>query len=288
MNLQELNALPPNEARKLLLTCCGSLHWVDALMQSFPFTNDQHLFARATAIWYDVCAAVDYREAFNHHPKIGDLESLQKKFSATQHLTVTEQSNVRSASREVITLLAAGNTAYEEKFGFIFIVCATGKSAGEMLHLLSERLQNTCEEEMRIAMGEQHKITIIRLKKLVEVSSENMLQHSYITTHILDTSIGKPAKGITIKLQDKKANTWQTFAQGVTDADGRISDLLPPGRKLQDGHYKIIFDIASYFKALHIESFYPEVEVQFTTAGAPHYHVPLLINPFGYSTYRGS
>ena len=81
---------------------------------------------------------------------------------------------------------------------------------------------------------------------------------------------------------------WQTMAQGVTNADGRIADLLPAERILPPGNYKLVFETGNYFASNNVKGFYPEVEIQFTIIDGSHYHVPLLINPFGYSTYRGS
>ena len=84
------------------------------------------------------------------------------------------------------------------------------------------------------------------------------------------------------------SGNWQTIAQGVTNKDGRIPDLLPPNRNLAIGNYKMVFETVNYFESIAVKGFYPEVEIQFTVFDDSHYHVPLLINPFGYSTYRGS
>jgi 2-oxo-4-hydroxy-4-carboxy-5-ureidoimidazoline decarboxylase len=105
----------------------------------------------------------DWLEAFSHHPKIGDRASLAARFPATHDLSAKEQSGVGSAQDDVITALAEGNEAYLERFGFIFIVCATGKSAEEMLALLRQRLGNERAAELRIAAEEQAKITALRL-----------------------------------------------------------------------------------------------------------------------------
>jgi 5-hydroxyisourate hydrolase/2-oxo-4-hydroxy-4-carboxy-5-ureidoimidazoline decarboxylase len=183
--------------------------------------------------------------------------------------------------------LAAGNRAYEEQFGYIFIVCATGKSAAEMLGLLEARLPNDPDSELRIAMGEQAKITAIRLNKLLDQPSSPQ-DKSQITTHVLDTSLGRPAGGMHIDLYEQAGKSWQALAQGMTDVDGRISDLLPPARILSPGTYKLRFHSGAYFDANRIKGFYPQVEITFSLSDESHYHVPLLINPFGYSTYRGS
>ena len=117
-------------------------------------------------IWEE-CDVDDYEEAFTHHPKIGDVESLSKKYENTKTWAVGEQKGVENADRAVIEKLAEGNKTYEEKFGHIFIVCATGKSAAEMLSMLEGRMKNDPKDEILIAAGEQNKITRLRLKKLL-------------------------------------------------------------------------------------------------------------------------
>lgn len=111
---------------------------------------------------------------------------------------------------------------------------------------------------------------------------------SQITTHILDTSIGKPAADVSIILQQKSSSDWQTVAQGVTNNDGRVANLLPKEKVLDIGEYKLIFEVESYFAAQKTTAFYTTIEIRFYIRDNNHYHVPLLLNPFGYSTYRGS
>ncbi len=288
MTMISFNKLDKTEAGKLLLTCCGSEKWVKQLMNKFPFENESSLISIAEDVWYNKCNEADWLEAFTHHPKIGDTKSLAEKFASTQHLAGNEQAGVNTASQNLIEELAHANAEYESKFGFIFIVCATGKSAAEMLRLLLDRITNRREEELNIAMGEQHKISISRLKKLIDEGNWQSLKVSQLTTHVLDTSIGRPGEGITIRLKAIVNGNWQTMTQGVTNADGRIPDLLPPNKNLQPGNYKMVFETEHYFLKNNVKGFYPEVEIQFTVFDDTHYHVPLLINPFGYSTYRGS
>ena len=111
---------------------------------------------------------------------------------------------------------------------------------------------------------------------------------SQITTHILDTTKGKPAAGVAITLLQQAGDNWRELASGITNSDGRIADLLPKGKQLELGVYKIKFDTQEYFAQDGIANFYPFVEIIFNVASTEHYHVPLLLNPFGYSTYRGS
>ena len=112
---------------------------------------------------------------------------------------------------------------------------------------------------------------------------------SGITTHVLDTSRGRPAAGVTVTLEIEDAGGWRALGSGITNADGRITDLLASETAFAAGIYRLVFDTGAYFAANDIQSFYPQVIVVFKIEDAgQHYHVPLLLNPFGYSTYRGS
>jgi 5-hydroxyisourate hydrolase len=113
---------------------------------------------------------------------------------------------------------------------------------------------------------------------------------SAITTHVLDTAAGRPAAGVPVTLEARDdAGVWREVGRGRTDADGRLRDLLPADFALREGAYRLTFDTGTYFAARGVEGFYTEVLVSFVVrdAGA-HYHVPLLLSPYGYSTYRGS
>ena len=109
-----------------------------------------------------------------------------------------------------------------------------------------------------------------------------------ISCHVLDTTLGAPAQGIAVELHQLSADaTWEAVGAGSTDGDGRASDLLG-GRTLAEGQYRITFETLSYFAGKATAAFYPKVEVTFLTRAGEHYHIPLLLSPFGYSTYRGS
>ncbi|THU40623.1 2-oxo-4-hydroxy-4-carboxy-5-ureidoimidazoline decarboxylase [Niastella caeni] len=165
MTIAEFDHLEIEEKRMLLQQCCGSTAWVNNMLASLPAEDLVDLLEIAEEQWY-VCHEQDWREAFAHHPKIGDIDALKEKFAATAHLAEGEQSSVKEASQLTLQQLADGNEAYEKRFGYIFIVCATGKSADEMLQLLNQRLYNNPEVEIQIAMEEQNKITKLRLEKL--------------------------------------------------------------------------------------------------------------------------
>lgn len=110
---------------------------------------------------------------------------------------------------------------------------------------------------------------------------------SHVTTHVLDTSIGRPASGVSVELEVRSGDGWGGIASGVTDADGRVKELGPP--LLESGDYRLRFDTAAYFAGIDTVAFFPEVVLTFVVdAEQAHYHVPLLLSPFAYSTYRGS
>jgi len=166
MGLEHLNALPANEASQEFLKCCGSKRWADAMMRRRPYTGLEDLTLTANKIWWSLERS-DWLEAFRSHPQIGEKKAAEAVSEQAQKWSSQEQSAVQTASQETLDALGELNQRYEEKFGFIFIVCATGKSADEMLALLRARLQNDVATELPIAAAEQAKITEIRLKKLV-------------------------------------------------------------------------------------------------------------------------
>lgn len=166
MTLEVLNNLPKQESLDELLKCCGSSNWATLVNEQRPFESTDALLIAADNAWA-TCTEPDYREAFSHHPKIGDVKSLKKKFASTATWASGEQKSVEFASTGTINRLAELNETYESKFGFIFIVFATGKTAEEMLAILEARMDNNPIDELKIAAAEQHKITIIRLKKLL-------------------------------------------------------------------------------------------------------------------------
>ena len=164
MTIAEFDHLEPSEKKKFLVQCCGSTTWVNKMISMPPAEDLIDLFEDAEEKWYE-CTEEDWKEAFTHHPRNGDVESLRKKFSSDQ-FAAAEQGSISHASEQTLKLLADANKKYEDKFGYIFIVCATGKSPEEMLDILNARLNNSPEEEIRNAMDEQSKIIKLRLEKL--------------------------------------------------------------------------------------------------------------------------
>jgi len=164
MNLEKLNALTAEQATHTFMQCCTSSTWVNTMVAKRPYADKQAVIKHADLAWQDLEEA-DYLEAFEGHPKIGDVNSLRAKYVNTKELAGNEQGLVKDANDEVLQVLSQGNTDYEAKFGFIFIVCATGKSAKEMSDLLQARLPNNKTQELINAAEEQRKIFQLRINK---------------------------------------------------------------------------------------------------------------------------
>jgi len=168
-----LDAMSATAAADALTRCCGASRWVEGMLARRPFGSSEALHRAADEVWATMERA-DILEAFDHHPRIGaDLGALREKFASTASWSGGEQASVAEASEATLQALRDGNVAYEARFGHIFIVCATGKSAAEMLALLEARLPNEPDAELRIAAAEQAKITHLRLDKIEPVDSES-------------------------------------------------------------------------------------------------------------------
>lgn len=278
MKLADFNSLDKELIFCELEKCCGSSQWIKAMIAARPYASKQLLHEFSDKVWNNLDDE-DYLQAFTLHPQIGDIDSLKKKFASTASWAGNEQKGTSLATDEVLTELKNGNDQYLNTFGFIFIVCATGKSAQQMLDLLTARLNNDKITELLNAAAEQNKITHLRLDKLLENKSM-----SPITTHVLDTAKGCPAANISVTLEFSDNGNWATIATGTTDDDGRIMDWF--NHSIKTGEYKITFTTAPYHNN---KGFFPSVTINFTIDNPDqHYHVPLLLSPFSFSTYRGS
>ena len=164
MRLRDFNALDDDAAAEALLRCCGSSRWARGMAAARPFAGVEALETRADAIWWTL-EPDDWREAFAAHPKIG---AANPGAAGPRDWAAPDQSGIAVAAHDTLRRLAAANRDYEARFGYIFIVCATGKTAAEMLGLLEVRVRHDAGEELRIAAEEQRKITRLRLSKLLE------------------------------------------------------------------------------------------------------------------------
>ncbi|MDH3733240.1 MAG: 2-oxo-4-hydroxy-4-carboxy-5-ureidoimidazoline decarboxylase [Gemmatimonadota bacterium] len=283
-----LETLDDSDREAALTTCCGSAGWVAAMTAGWPYADDAAVQARADAAWWELHED-DWLEAFGSHPRIGDRDLADRWAGA-------EQAGVDEASPETLADLAALNREYEERFGHVFLICATGLDAEQMLGALRRRLGNDPAVELQVAAAEQARITQMRLARLAEEGPQREVATMSITlsTHVLDTSTGRPAGGVAVELAahgPDPSGGWKTVARGLTDDDGRVSAFgegdSPLG--IDPGEYRLRFSTGAYFAASGTPAFHPLVDVVFNVPGGEgHYHVPLLLSPFGYTTYRGS
>lgn len=166
MTLHEFHAADAAIARAALLQCCGSKQWAERMLARRPFHNHKTLLSVAESVWWTLEPA-DWLEAFSAHPRIGNQNTTgEKKLS---DWCSQEQSELNSAADPILEQLAKGNQDYEQRFGWIFLVNATGKTAPAMLDLLHVRLKNESAEELRVAAGEQAEITKLRLNRLLRL-----------------------------------------------------------------------------------------------------------------------
>jgi OHCU decarboxylase len=166
MPLEPLNTLQSTAAESEFLKCCGSKRWAHAMSDARPFETLDDVLEKADSVWWSLNEA-DWSEAFRAHPKIGEKKAAAAQSAEAQKWSAQEQSGVAQASADTISELAERNRQYEDRFGFIFIVCASGKSSAEMLAIINDRIRNDPETELRTAAEEQSKITRLRLARLV-------------------------------------------------------------------------------------------------------------------------
>jgi len=162
--LARWNRLSADEAAQEILACCGSTAWARELVARRPISDDAVLISASDEIWNRL-EAQDWTEAFSKHPRIGERKASSAAGTQSKVWSAEEQQSLESAGADVQRALAEANAEYERRFGRVFIVCATGKSAHEMLDVLRGRLGNDDDMELRVAAEEQRKITNIRLKK---------------------------------------------------------------------------------------------------------------------------
>ena len=159
------NSLSTADALNELLKCCGSNRWARQLAEERPFTTVDDLSRRSHDAWWSL-AAEDWLEAFRSHPRIGERKSANEVSDQAQAWSQQEQSAVHNSAHSAVTELARLNEEYQQKFGYIFIVCASGKSSEEIIAILKQRLRSEKSTELQIAAAEQEKITELRLRKL--------------------------------------------------------------------------------------------------------------------------
>jgi hydroxyisourate hydrolase len=329
VSLENLNGLPAGLARERLLACCASARWAAEVASGRPFASVDEAVARSDESVAGLSQA-DLEQALAGHPRIGNrarsagdgsagegaAAASPSSHAATEVLTAgwsrQEQAGLRGADGGTIQALADGNAAYERRFGHIYLVCATGRSAPELLAMLRRRLGNDPGTEWAVIRRELGKINQIRLRKLLQENVAGLERRrgaadasggaqphlSAVTTHVLDTARGVPAAGIQVWLEQVSESGRTEIARTRTGPDGRAAGLGP--HRLAPGTYRLVFGAAGYFASQGAGSavtggrgaFFPEVAVTFTAdtedGEAARYHVPLLLSPFGFTVYRGS
>jgi 2-oxo-4-hydroxy-4-carboxy-5-ureidoimidazoline decarboxylase len=185
------------------------------------------------------------------------------------------------------------NNAYRSKFGFPYIVCVRRHTKDSILSNFEQRLPNDVATETSTSIAEICRIAALRLDQLV-ISSDRLPVHGRLSTHVLDNNNGKPAEGIAVELVERSAlGTSRVIARAVTNSDGRTDQPLIGGRPVPIGHYELIFSVGSYFKERNVPlsdpPFLDDIALRFAVSDPEgHLHVPLLVTPWSYATYRGS
>nr|AKF43387.1 transthyretin-like S-allantoin synthase protein [Hypseocharis bilobata] len=322
---------------KELLACCGSSKFANQMAMASPFSSLQDAVTTARDIWFNKVDVNGWLEAFDAHPQIGKSAPSNHKSETSVQWSKGEQSTaLATATSSSLQELFDWNARYREKFGFVFLICASGKSTSEILAELKKRYPNRPVIEFEIAAQEQMKITELRLEKLFATKAESAstyYQHPVtigkkaeedrvsivgahltgggkkssvrtrppITTHVLDVSKGCPASGLDVKLEmwmgkqsrpsfddgNNVGGGWVLEGFSTTDKDGRSGQLMSIVDELKPGIYRVSFNTGKYCPG----GFFPCVTLVFEireTQKLEHFHVPLLLSPFSFTTYRGS
>lgn len=327
---------------KDFLACCGSTKFAKSMAALSPFPNFDEAVQAATDIWFNKVDVCGWLEALSAHPQIGQTRATSHTSETSAQWSKGEQSTaMATATSTTLQELSEWNALYREKFGFVFLICASGRSTAEVLDQLKRRYSNRPIVELEIAAQEQMKITELRLAKLVSAKSnaaaatENqpatliakagedrlsvigahlaspseppqektsqVLKRNRppITTHVLDTARGRPGTDIEVLLETWDGpqsgpsfpgldpSGWTLVGSGKTDQDGRSNPLMSIVDAVRPGIYRISFNTGKY----NPTGFFPFVCIVFQITESQkfeHFHVPLLLSPFGFSTYRGS
>lgn len=283
-----LDASEP-ELRELMRSCLTVPRWIDEVAEAAPYASAADLMERARTA-ADPLRPDEIEQALAEHPRIGEQARGETRAAAFSR---TEQRAPDAGDEDLAARISQANAAYEQRFGRIFLIRAAGRTRAEVHAEQQRRLTLDNASDLRIVAGELREIALLRLESLPAAERETKTARSHITTHVLDAARGLPASGLAVTLEHATSGqaaqgiAWRQLAQARTDCDGRLDtfgpEALPPGR------YRVTFDTGGYFAAQGTDTFYPEVTVTVELADpTAHYHVPLLLSPFAYSTYRGS
>jgi 2-oxo-4-hydroxy-4-carboxy-5-ureidoimidazoline decarboxylase len=254
-------------------------------------------FASVSALFDAMAAAVaaaseeEKLELVKSHPDLAGRAALADELTPSSR---AEQGalGLNSLSKDELARFEKLNEAYYEKFGFPFVICVRRQTRDALLDEFERRLQNTLEQELEAALREIDLIARLRLVQFIE-GAEIAGIDGRLSTHVLDNHAGRPAEGVRVELYEIGASARSLLVKAVTNADGRTDQPLISGTPLRAGQYEIEFHVGEYFARHHVSlprpPFLNVVPVRFAIAEPEgHYHVPLLVTPWSYSTYRGS
>lgn len=317
------------------LACCGSTKFAKAMATTGPFYSYEEAVNAARRIWFNEIDVNGWLEAFAAHPQIGGRPSSDQKSERSAQWSQGEQATaMATATDSSLQELSDWNAWYRQKFGFVFLICASGRSTSAILAELKKRYQNRPIVEFEIAAQEQMKVTELRLAKVLSTGENTGSSQSAttfqekagedrvsrigahltatsaktsviprrtrppVTTHVLDVSRGSPAAGIEVLLEmwkgnrppsfgEKETGGWVLQGTSTTDKDGRSGQLVGITDAVNPGIYRISFNTGEYCPS----GFFPFVSIVFEIRESQkleHFHVPLLLSPFSFTTYRGS
>ena len=263
------------------LVACLAVHtWVDRVLAQAPFKSAGDLEEAARTAFPLSTAEVE--AAMADHPAIGHRHSNQGQ---SADFSNAEQAAIRVGDPSQATSIQARidelGARYEQRFGHVFLIRAAGRTQAQVLAELERRLPSSAEEEARTTEQELEAITLLRVAKIA-ARFDRQAPSSQLSTHVLDTRLGQPASGIAVTLVSAEGTP---LAHAQTNADGRAK---LGAAKLTEGEYALIFDTLDYQRAAGVRTFYPRVTVWFTVSDDSPLHVPVLLSPYGYTTYRGS
>jgi 2-oxo-4-hydroxy-4-carboxy-5-ureidoimidazoline decarboxylase len=269
VSVPAFNQLDQAAAAELLQRCCASTAWATGVAAARPFDDLPALLDEADRQWTQLPDA-ERLEAIEAHPPIGGLDAA----SAGER---REQAGAAEADSDTREALAALNQDYRERFGFVFLTDASGRSAADMLAELRVRVSNTPEQERANAEQQQRRIVARRLRRAI-----GGLEPLVVSTHVLDTAAGAPGAGVKVTISESSDQVaWAPVETLTTDDSGRVPGVEVP----RTGWVRLSFAASEY---LGSDDFFGEIVVTFAAGDRPRAHVPLLLSPYGYSTYLGA
>jgi 2-oxo-4-hydroxy-4-carboxy-5-ureidoimidazoline decarboxylase len=289
---EELNACTPSEFVAALANIFEYSPWVaEQAFAARPFAGVTALFA---AMKTAVERAPEGRRLalIKSHPDLADKTRRAEGLTAE---STAEQNSVgldRLSDAEYVAFERVNN-AYRAKFGFPYIVCVRRHTRDSILNDFERRLPNDAATEIKTSIAEICRIAALRLDQLV-VASDHLAVHGRLSTHVLDNSCGKPAAGIEVELVERSMlGASRVVTRAITNADGRTDQPLIGGRPVPIGRYELNFSVGKYFEGRKVPlsdpPFLDDIALRFAVSDPEgHLHVPLLVTPWSYATYRGS